>query len=107
MVDRAPIVNAHLAGVLAKEPNPIEKLDSNQSRAMTALPASGEALVRNGRLVMLECGHFIVTRALKRAGCPRCGEMIRAGYDYDGYRRLGNLDDFDWPGDPLRSLHQT
>ncbi len=54
----------------------------------------------------LECGHYVLSRALHRAPCQRCGEMIRSGYDHDGFRRLGMPDKFHWPEDPLLELNE-
>lgn len=103
----APVVNPMLAKLLGDEPNPVEDLAEDQTAAMawkTGLAA--ELMLRDGRLVLLTCGQLTLTKAMHRARCPRCGEMIRAGYDYDGFRNLGVPDDFCWPGDPLRVLHE-
>jgi hypothetical protein len=40
------------------------------------------------RIVKLECGHFTITRNVKKAGCKRCHRMIVEGYDYDAFRNL-------------------
>lgn len=33
--------------------------------------------------------------------------MIRAGYDYEGFRKQRHLDEFRWPDDPLRGLNEA
>ena len=107
MQQPAPVVNQELAELLANEPNPIEPLAEDQSYAMVwKTGLSAKAMLRKGRLALLVCGHFTVTKARHHAKCPRCGEMIRAGYDYDAYRNLGGDDTFSWPADPLRPLHE-
>lgn len=105
----APVVNPFLARLFAGEPNPFEALADDQAsaKAIWAMGVAKADPVKHGRLVKLACGHFTVTKALHRARCPRCGEMIRAGYDYDGFRRLGGQDDFSWPGDPFRAVHEA
>ncbi len=107
MATDAPIVNHSLAELLAREPDPLEAVCEDQTHAMAwKVGETGDALLKRGRLALLACGHFAITKALHRAKCRRCGEMIRAGYDYDAFRNLGHEDDFFWPGDPLRPLHE-
>ncbi|MBU2749893.1 hypothetical protein HER14_02635 [Acidithiobacillus thiooxidans] len=60
----------------------------------------------NGRIARLECGHFVITKGVTAARCARCGEMIRSGYDYEGFRQQLKPDEFNWPDDPLRELNQ-
>jgi hypothetical protein len=107
----APIVNEKLAAFLADEPDPTEALAKAQGNALLLTAMVWKAGVHpdlnRGRLVALECGHFTLTKALYRAKCRRCGEMIRSGYDYDAFRNLGVKDGFSWPGDPLRPLHEA
>lgn len=104
--------DARLRELLRNEPNPVEKLASEQqlrthSGWFAKLPEQTAHFVRTGeRIVVLECGHYVLSRALYRAGCPRCGEMIRRGYDHDGFRRLGMPDEFNWPEDPLLELNE-
>ncbi|HEX7324316.1 MAG TPA: hypothetical protein VF292_03040 [Rhodanobacteraceae bacterium] len=103
----APIVDPVLAHVMASARDPIELLAIDQSQAY-AVRFIGNAAHkgRYRRLVLLDCGHFTETTNIHNARCPRCGAMQRAGYDYAGYRLLGNHDNFAWPGDPLRELHE-
>lgn len=99
-----------LAELFANEPNPIERLSLDQSEAISVWHTgtlSVDVLLKHGRLVRLTCGHFVVTKTRHRAGCPRCGEMIRTGWDYDAFRNLGAPDTFTWPGDPLVVLHEN
>lgn len=107
MVEAAPVVDPELARLFAGQRDPIEALLEEQVIATAFKDFSVEALLKRGRLVKLACRHFTVTKSLRRAKCPRCGEMIRAGYDYDGFRRLGSADRFSWPSDPLRALHES
>lgn len=101
------MVNESLAKLLKDEPDPMELLAADQSLAkMVWITGTSKQLTSRGRLVQLECGHFVVTRALHKAACPRCGEMIRSGWDHDGFRRLKGDDTFSWPDDPLRILHE-
>jgi len=103
----APVVDEILAKLFREEPNPFEDLAEDQTAAMDwKTGVAAELMLKHGRLVLLTCGHLTVTKALYRARCPRCGEMIRAGYDYDAFRNLGAPDEFSWPGDPLRPLHE-
>lgn len=100
-------MNRSLAELLAGEPDPVEAVCEDQTLAMAwKVGQNADALLKQGRLALLACGHFTITKALHRAKCRRCGEMIRAGYDYDAFRNLGCEDDFSWPGDPLRLLHE-
>ncbi|MGF6265219.1 hypothetical protein OKW49_006212 [Paraburkholderia youngii] len=105
----APVVNANLAALLGDEPDPFEALSANQASALAWKWKLGTPpdLLKDGRLVALECGHYLVTKARIRAKCRRCGAMIRAGCDYDAFRNLGGAETFSWPGDPLRPLHET
>nr|WP_023842385.1 hypothetical protein [Burkholderia sp. M701]BAO18842.1 hypothetical protein [Burkholderia sp. M701] len=105
---KAPVVNSYLADLFSKEPDPFEALADDQRSALSWRWTLGSQpdLLKHGRLVTLKCGHFTVTRSLHRAKCRRCGEMIRAGYDYDSFRNRGGADSFSWPDDPLRTLHE-
>ena len=104
----APIVNQRLADVLSGEPDPVEKLAQDQGLAMylVALAGTANLLTPRGHLARLACGHFTITKALHKAKCERCGEMIRAGFDYEAFRQRGAADDFSWPDDPLRVIHE-
>ncbi|WP_081068040.1 hypothetical protein [Burkholderia territorii] len=106
----APVANQTLSNLFYNEPDPVEALSENQGSALflqaMVWKTGGHPDVTHGRLVALACGHYTVTKALHRAKCRRCGEMIRAGYDYDAFRNLGGRDEFSWPHDPLRSLHE-
>lgn len=102
-----------LRELLRNEPNPIEKLSGEHQQLKTHsgwfadLPQRTAHFLKTGqRIVALECGHYVLSKALQRAACPRCGEMIRSGYEYDGFRRLGMPDDFHWPDDPLSTLNE-
>lgn len=103
----APIVNERLAALLGDQPNPVERFAVNQGRARTLWETDAASLLKHGRPVVLECGHVTITKALERAKCPRCGEMIRSGWDYDAFRRCGALDSFKWPDDPLRLVNEV
>ena len=99
--------------LLSRQPDPVEKLASEQQQLKThsgwfaEITKRSEHFLKTGkRFVALECGHFVLTRSLHRAACPRCGEMIRSGYDHDGFRRLGMPDEFHWPNDPLSELNE-
>jgi len=114
MSSKAPLMpdNA-LRDLLCKQPNPVEKLASEQQQLKTHsgwfadIATQSEQFLKTGkRIVPLECGHYVLSKALHRAPCSRCGEMIRTGYDYDGFRRLGMPDDFHWPDDPLITLNE-
>jgi len=104
----APVVDPFLARLFAEERNPIEALVDDQASAkgVFVVGMAHADLLKAGRVVKLACGHFTLTKALRKAGCPRCGEMIRAGYDHDGFRRLGEPDTFSWPDDPFRAVHE-
>jgi hypothetical protein len=100
-----------LRELLANEPDPIEKLAADQHRAVSEwvvrITSAADHFLKTGqRIAVLECGHFVLTRALRSAKCRRCGEMIRSGYDHDGFRRLGMPDEFSWPEDPLAILNE-
>ncbi len=43
------------------------------------------------RVVILDCGHRIVTRNRRRAPCPTCHAMILNGEDYEAFRRRGDM----------------
>ena len=102
-----------LREILSRQPNPVEALASREEQmkihsgwfADIATQAT-HFLTTGTRITVLKCGHFVLSKALHRAACPRCGEMIRSGYDYQGFRKLGMPDEFNWPGDPLRELNQ-
>jgi hypothetical protein len=103
----APIVDETLARLFKDRPDPQEKVCSDQGLAIFLGIWSGISIrLKNGHLVQLECGHYKITRSLNRTGCPRCGAMIRAGYDYDKFRNIDHHDDFDWPADPLGNLNR-
>ncbi|MCA8050900.1 hypothetical protein [Burkholderia arboris] len=110
MAKAAPIVNEKLASLFAREADPVEEFASDQRNAQYAATMSWTLGVHptlaHGRLVALACGHFTVTKAPHRAKCKRCGEMIRAGYDYDAFRNGGAPDAFSWPSDPFLPLHE-
>ncbi len=100
-----------LRELLRKQPDPVENLAPDQRQVFSGWLVHIEALsarflATGKRIVVLDCGHFVLTKALHRAGCPRCGEMIRSGYDHDGFRRLGMPDQFAWPDDPLGALNE-
>jgi hypothetical protein len=104
----APVVNPSLANLLKHEPDPVEALATDQALPkLIWMAGTAKLLASRGRIVRLECGHFKVTKALHRTGCLRCGEMIRACWDHDAFRRLGAEDTFSWPDDPLRILHEN
>lgn len=103
----APIVNPRLAAVLANERDPVEALSDDQGPAIMVWKAgTADLMLKQGRPVLLACGHFTITRSVHRAKCSRCGEMIRSGYDYEAFRNRGAEDVFSWPADPLRILHE-
>jgi len=100
-----------LRQLLQDDRNPIERIAPDQSRCWSGWFTNQETLaahyLKTGkRLVVLACGHYTLTAALQRAACPRCGEMIRSGYDYDGFRWRGVRDGFSWANDPLRSFNE-
>jgi hypothetical protein len=103
----APIVDDVLAEMLRNVPNPVEDIVLDQGKAifltmLHKLSGSNPSY----RLVELTCGHYTKTRLKKSAPCQRCGEMIRAGYDYEAFKNRGALNRFVWPGDPLRMIHE-
>lgn len=103
----APVVDHLLATLFAGEPNPVEAVACDQTAAMPWKAGfNADLMMKRGRLAVLNCGHFALTKALHKVKCRRCGEMIRAGYDYDAFRNLGAPDTFSWPDDPLRALHE-
>lgn len=77
-----------------------------------ALVFNSETFIRSGRRsVQLACGHWLITRNLNRAVCPRCKEMLRRSIedgseDYVGFRHGSRIDRMDWPNDPCRNLNQ-
>lgn len=109
----ARMTDGTLHEILRNEPNPVENLADDQQQAkihngwFADLTSRTARFLKTGRrIAALECGHYVLFKALRRAGCPRCGEMIRSGYDYDGFRRLGVPDAFHWPDDPLLELNE-
>lgn len=111
MVEKAPVVDPVLADIMKSEKDPFEKIDMDTPSSkgiwtMGVIPVENYDILKHGRPARLECGHFTMTKALKRAQCPRCGEMIRAGYDYDSFRHHGAPDEFSWPGDPFQLIHE-
>lgn len=101
--------DAILRELLRNAPNPVEKFAPEQSQAHSSWlnALSQRRFIETGqRIVKLECGHHVLSRSLYRAACKRCGEMIRSGYDHDGFRRLGEKDEFHWPEDPLGALNE-
>lgn len=98
---------------LSEQPDPFERLAQDQGRALFLMTfgqatAAADLFLKTGkRPVVLECGHLTLTRALMRAKCRRCGQMIRTGYDYDAFRNHGAPDDFSWPEDPFRLAHEA
>lgn len=108
-VDGAPVVDETLARLFRDHPNPRERIRADQGMAiflgiMTGLSTKLLAK-RSGHLAQLECGHYKVTHAINSTGCPRCGAMIRAGYDYDRFRNIDHHDTFVWPTDPLKCVN--
>jgi hypothetical protein len=106
----APVVDAKLARFFACHPNPLKLFHEHQPSARFLSSLDRMVLVQlstgQGRLVRLACGHFTVTKVFREAPCPRCGEMIRAGYAYTTFHEKLTPDEFSWPGDPLLSLHE-
>lgn len=99
--------------ILSRQPNPVERLASEvvQQKTHTGwfadLSKRTDLFLKTGkRIVALECGHYVLSMSLHRAACHRCGEMIRSGYDHDGFRRLGMPDEFSWPQDPLLEINE-
>lgn len=105
----APVVDPVLAKILGKQPNPTENLmgDQGLSFFLNSLASTDTNLTPNGRIVRLECGHFVLSKASRKTKCPRCGEMIRSGYDYEGFRTGRDSDEFHWPDDPAFSLNEA
>lgn len=105
----APIVNPMLAELMANERNPVEEFAADQASAkgVWSVGVAHADLLKHGRVVKLACGHYTLTKAIHKAACPRCGEMIRAGYGHDVFRRLGSPDEFSWPDDPFREIHES
>ncbi|MFT0546997.1 hypothetical protein ACMHYO_11715 [Allopusillimonas ginsengisoli] len=101
-----------LQALMRAQPNPFERIGTAQRQAqalyLTARTNKWTVLFLKTckRFVVLECGHFTVTRFLFRAKCARCGEMIRSGFDHDAFRHHHVPDTFQWPDDPLRELHE-
>jgi hypothetical protein len=63
------------------------------------------------RVVVLGCGHRIVSTRSKRARCLRCEEMLRRSLadgseDYAAYRAGDAPDRMEWPDDPFRGLNE-
>lgn len=63
------------------------------------------------RIVVLECGHRIVSTRRKRARCLRCEEMLRRSLadgseDYAAYRAGDAQDQMEWSDDPFRGLNE-
>ena len=107
------MLDTELRDLLKDEPNPIERLAGEQQQLKThsgwfaEITQRSKRFLKTGeRIVALECGHYVMSRSLYKAACRRCGEMIRSGYDHDGFRRLGQPDNFHWPDDPLRELNE-
>ena len=102
-----------LVELMRGHPNPIERLAGPEAQLKTysgwfaGISERTARFLRTGhRIAVLECGHYVLTRSLHRATCQRCGEMIRSGYDHDGFRKLAMPDEFKWAGDPLRELNE-
>lgn len=102
-----------LRDLLRHAANPVERLACQQqqlqiySGRFADIKSQSDHFLKTGkRIVALECGHFVLTRALHRAACPRCGEMIRSGYDYESFRRKASPDEFNWPADPLMEINE-
>lgn len=52
----------------------------------TATALNRERLKTGERVVILDCGHYAVTKAKRRTACGQCHEMILNGEDYEGWR---------------------
>ncbi len=68
-------------------------------------------IIKDGRVVDLACGHKLLTRAMNRARCPRCREMLRRSLldgseDYDSFRKGLVPDRMEWEGDTMRIFHE-
>lgn len=90
---------------MPKFKTPSEKIISTDIFAMIF---NAEVFAKTGeRVVLLECGHKILTRNRDRAHCPRCQHMFDSEYDWDGFRNLRNDDDhMVWPEDPCRQFNE-
>lgn len=103
--------SAFLKDFFQRQRDPMEPLAADQglvhSGWLIDVRNLSEVYLKSGkRPVLLACGHFTLTRSLTSARCPRCGEMIRAGYDYDGFRNRAHPDTFSWPQDPFIGVHE-
>ena len=83
-----------LRELMSRAPNPVEALACEQEQLkihsgwFADVATQAAHFLKTGtRIVALSCGHYVLSKALHRAACPRCGEMIRSGYDYVGFRR--------------------
>ncbi|MBN9525765.1 MAG: hypothetical protein J0H82_06170 [Alphaproteobacteria bacterium] len=94
-----------LAAALADIADPVEAIIRDCPTALGHNVVNG-SLGKPTKIVRLACSHFTITDRRATCPCRRCGAMIRAGYDYDAFRRLGALDEFDWPKDRLKNIHQ-
>ncbi len=103
----APLVDYVLAETLSSRPDPVERLMKDQGLPFFLNAISDIKPKFDQRVVRLECGHFVFSRARNRTTCCRCGEMIRSGYDYVAFRAGEKEDDFHWPDDPLRNLNDN
>jgi len=103
----APVVDMVLAEILSNRPNPVEKLMDDQGLPFFLNAISDTRMNSGQRIVRLECGHFVLSKALDKAACCRCGEMIRSGYDYATFRMGEKPDVFHWPDDPLCDLNES
>ena len=88
---------------------PFERIVETDLLAMMANPQINP--IRDGRIVSLACGHKLLTKALRKARCPRCLEMLQRSItdgseDYDAFRNHGKRDRMVWPDDPFRMLHE-
>lgn len=53
---------------------------------ITALNRDQINVGRGERVVILACGHEVVTRNLHRVKCWKCRFLLLNGYDYEGFR---------------------
>lgn len=98
----------------AKSETPIPRLFERITRTdilTTALNRDRLGDVLN-RVVELACGHRTVTKALTRARCLRCEEMLRRSIesgdeDYESFRHGDRRDTMEWHDDPHRPLNET
>lgn len=51
-----------------------------------ATAVNRETLGKDERVVILACGHYVVTANRKKVPCTKCHEMILNGEDYDLFR---------------------